>query len=404
MGRRPARDVPGSAVNLRIFFLALGMVAAGMNSLLIAGLLPEIAATLETTEAAVGLSASALALTYALTGPFIPIVFSRFSRRAIMMAAMSIFLVGVLLSAFAWDIWSFYAARAIVGLGTAAFSAQAMAAAMEIAPPDRKGAAVTWVAMGFAVSMALGVPAGTLLGEAFGYRIAFLVTAAIGAIALAGFPIVRISVSPKRPTLREQFRPLVQPEVVSVLVLMVFYASSFYMVLTYLFPILVEAAGADATMVAVALTVFGLCNIASMAIGGRLIDRVGGLAVVVTCLLVMGIATPLLGLQIGFLGAVIAIAAFGLTGCLVGPSTNVVLGELHPQNPATVVGAGMSAVQLGGVVAGALGAALLAGPGASWVAFVAGPFALLAALVSGGLLLVRRARRAAAALPAEVAA
>lgn len=390
-------------MNIRIFFLALGMVAAGMNSLLIAGLLPEIAQTLETTEAAVGLSASALALTYALTAPFIPIAFSRFSRRAIMMAAMSVFLIGVLLSAFAWDIWSFYAARAIVGLGTAAFSAQAMTAAMEIAPPERKGAAVTWVAMGFAVSMALGVPVGTLLGEAFGYRVAFLVTAAIGAIALAGFPTVRIAVNPKRPTLREQFLPLVHPQVVSVLVLMVLYASSFYMVLTYLFPILVQAAGADATLVALALMVFGLCNIASMAIGGRLIDRFGGLAVVLTCLLIMAIATPLLGLQIGFLGAVTVIAAFGLTGCLVGPAMNVVLGQLHPQNPATVIGASMSAVQLGGVVAGALGAALLAGPGASWVAFVAGPFALLAALASGALILGRRARRTGA-VRTEVAA
>ena len=70
-------------MNVRIFFLALGMVAAGMNSLLIAGLLPEIARALGATEAAVGVSVSVYAFTYAVTGPFIPVVFSRFSRPSI---------------------------------------------------------------------------------------------------------------------------------------------------------------------------------------------------------------------------------------------------------------------------------------------------------------------------------
>ncbi|WP_167042163.1 MFS transporter [Salinibacterium sp. ZJ454] len=380
-------------MNVRIFFLALGMVASGMNSLLIAGLLPQIARSLDVSEAAVGISVSVLAVTYALTAPFIPIVFSRFSRRAILMVAMVVFLIGVLLSAFAWDISSFYAARAIVGLGAAAYAAQAMAAAIEIAPPGRQGAAAAWVSMGFAVSMALGVPVGTLLGGAFGYRIAFLVTALIGAVALIGLTSVRIARRADRSTLRQQFRPLASPVVLAVLTLTLFYSVSFFIILTYLYPILVSAAGADGTMVAAALAVFGVCNIVSMGIGGRLIDRFGGLSVIVVCLLVMSVATPLLGAPIGAVGAFIAIAAFGLTGSLIGPATNVALGAMHPQNPATVVGANMSAVQLGAAVGGAAGAAILTSHGASWIAFAAGPPAILAAGICGGILLVRRARR-----------
>ncbi|MDR5701577.1 MFS transporter [Agromyces aerolatus] len=381
-------------MNVRIFFLALGMVASGMNSLLIAGLLPEIAHTLGASEAAVGVSVSVLACTYALTAPFIPIVFSRFSRRAIAIAALIVFLGGVVLSAFAWDIWSFYAARAVVALGTAAYTAQAIAAAIEISPPGRKGAAAAWVSMGFAVSMALGVPVGTLLGEAFGYRSAFLLTAAIAAVTLAGLVSVRMSVRAERSTLRKQFRPLAEPVVLAVLLFTFLYSISFFSVLTYMFPVLEFAADADAAMVTAALALFGICNIVSMAVGGRLIDRFGSLAVILVCVLVMSVATPVLGVPLGPVVAFAAIAAFGLTGSLVGPSTNALLGHMHPTNPATLVGANMSAVQLGAAAGGAVGALMLTGPGANWIAYAAGVAALLSAIVCAGLLRARRAQRA----------
>ncbi|WP_173922412.1 MFS transporter [Agromyces sp. Marseille-P2726] len=391
-------------MNLRIFFLALGMVASGMNSLVVAGLLPEIARALGTTEAAVGVSVSVLAFTYALTAPFIPIAFARFSRRTIAIGAMIIFLIGVVLSAFAWDIWSFYAARAIVALGTAAYTAQAIAAAIEISPPDRKGAAAAWVSMGFAVSMALGVPVGTLLGEAFGYRVAFLLTATIAAVTLLGLVFMRLSVRAARSTLRLQFRPLATVPVLAVMLFTLLYSVSFFIVLTYMFPILELAAEADATMVASALALFGICNVLSMAVGGRLIDRFGSLAVILICVLVMSIATPLLGAPIGTVGAFVAVAAFGLTGSLVGPSTNVLLGRMHPTNPATLVGANMSAVQLGAAAGAAVGAILLTGSGANWIAFTAGFAALLSAVTCGGILIVQKVRRPGEAVTGEVAA
>jgi hypothetical protein len=53
----------------------------------------------------------------------------------------------------------------------------------------------------------------------------------------------------------------------------------------------------------------------------------------------------------------------------------------------------MSAVQLGAALGSAVGAALLVGPGASWIAYAAGPPAVLAAAICGGMILVRRSRR-----------
>jgi predicted MFS family arabinose efflux permease len=379
-------------MNGRILILACGMIACGMNSFLIAGLLPEIAQTLNTVEAVVGASVAVHSITYALTGPFIPIAFARFSRRAIMLTSMSLLMAGILLSAFAADIGVFYVARGITGLGTAAFTAQAMAAAIEIAPRGRSGAAATWVGMGFAVSMALGVPAGTLLGGAFGYRAAFLLTAGIAALTAVGLVTMRVAARPDAPSMLEQFRPFASGSVLAVLLAVLLYSFSFFTVLTYLHPILVDGAGVDGGLVAAGLAVFGVCNIVSMLIGGHLVDRFGGLPVVIGCVVAMGVATPLMGAPIG-LAAFLAITVFGLTGSVVGPASNVELGTMHPGNPATIIGANMSTVQVGAAIGSATGAALLAGPGASWIAYAAGPPALAAGLIGSVLLAIRRGQQ-----------
>lgn len=377
-------------MNARILLLALGMAASGMNSLLIAGLLPAVAETLNSTEPAVGLSVAVHACLYALTAPFMPIAFSRFTRKSVIIGSLAVLVVSLLLSAAAWDLASFYVARALGGVATAAFTAQAIATAIEISPPNKKGAAATWVTMGFAVSMALGVPVGTLLGGLYGYRVAFLLTAAVAATALLGLALSRIDVRAGSATLREQFRPFGSPVVLSVMAFTLLYATAFFGVLTYLYPILEASIGASGATVAAALAIFGICNIISMFIGGKLIDRFSGLAVIFYCLVIMGLVTPLIGAPVGVAGVFLAVAAFGLTGALVGPATNVELGYLYPQNPATVVGATMAAVQLGAVAGSAAGAALLSGPGAQWIAFASGPSALLAAAICFGLLYRRR--------------
>lgn len=379
-------------MNFRIFFLALGMVASGMNSLLVAGLLPEIARTLDTSEAVVGGSVAALAITYALTGPFVPIVFARISSRTIMVCAMILLLLGLLLSAFAPTVAVFYIARAITGLAVAAYTAQAMSTAMRIAPEGRSGSAAAWVGMGFAVAMALGVPVGTVIGDAFGYRVAFLLPAGIALVTIAGLFGIRTPGRKDDQTLRQRFRPLGLPIVVLVMGAVLLYAVAYFMVLTYLHPILVRGAGIDASLVAVALSVFGVATIASMAVGGRLIDRFGGLPVFIACVLVMSIALPLIGSPIG-LWSLIAVAVFGLTGSVVGPASNVELTQLHPLHSATLIGASMAMVQLGAAIGSAIGAAVLVGPGSSWIAYIAGPFSLLAVAVAAAVAVSRRARR-----------
>jgi predicted MFS family arabinose efflux permease len=78
------------------------------------------------------------------------------------------------------------AARVLAAVGAGLYTPAATAAASSIAEPAERGRALTLVLSGLTVATAIGVPLGTLIGQAVNWRITFAIVAVLGAIALAG--------------------------------------------------------------------------------------------------------------------------------------------------------------------------------------------------------------------------
>ena len=76
------------------------------------------------------------------------------------------------------------------------FIAAAMVTATSIVPPERTGRAMAVIISGFAMSSALGLPLGTLLGQAVGWRGSFVAVVAAGVVVL----VLAIVVLPSVPT------------------------------------------------------------------------------------------------------------------------------------------------------------------------------------------------------------
>ena len=76
------------------------------------------------------------------------------------------------------------------------FIAAAIMTATSIVPPERTGRAMAVVISGFATSSALGLPLGTLLGQAVGWRGSFAAVVAVGVVVL----VVAVVVLPSVPT------------------------------------------------------------------------------------------------------------------------------------------------------------------------------------------------------------
>ena len=98
------------------------------------------------------------------------------------------FTLANLVPALVADYPMFMTARVLVGAVQGLFIAGAFVTATSIVPPERAGRAMAIVVSGFATSSAIGLPVGTLLGQAVGWRWSFAAVVAVGVVVLAPWP------------------------------------------------------------------------------------------------------------------------------------------------------------------------------------------------------------------------
>jgi MFS family permease len=110
----------------------------------------------------------------------------RFGRRMIFNVTLGIYLLGVLLSAFAWDFWSFAAFRCLTGLGIGGEYAAINSAIDELIPARLRGRIDLMVNGSYWAGAAVGAAAsllllsGRLVGVDVGWRLGFGIGAVLG--------------------------------------------------------------------------------------------------------------------------------------------------------------------------------------------------------------------------------
>lgn len=69
--------------------------------------------------------------------------------------------------------------RAVLGVSAGIFAVVALGVAAHIAPPERRGSAIGTILMGTSLSLVIGLPLGTLIGEYMGWRCIFAILGVI---------------------------------------------------------------------------------------------------------------------------------------------------------------------------------------------------------------------------------
>ncbi|MFC7104064.1 MFS transporter [Nonomuraea rubra] len=193
----------------RLYPMAAGNFAIGTGMFVTAGLLPPISTDLGVSRSAAGQLMTVFALAYALLSPVLAALTARMSRRTVLLVAMGVFVAGNTLTALAPTYALVMLTRVVAAAGAAMFTPTSSAVANALTEPERRGRALALVMGGLSVSSAIGVPLGTWLGEAAGWRATLWLVAGLGLVGLVGVaalvPEVRIPVSGR---LRERFEPL----------------------------------------------------------------------------------------------------------------------------------------------------------------------------------------------------
>jgi DHA1 family inner membrane transport protein len=258
---------------LPLLALALAAFGIGTTEFVIMGLLPEVAADLRVSIPSAGLLVSGYALGVAIGAPILAIVTAGMPRKLALMGLMGLFILGNLFSAVAPGYGSLLAARIVTSLCHGAFFGIGAVVATSLVAPNRQAQAIALMFTGLTLANVLGVPAGTALGQAAGWRSAFWAVSAIGVLAfaaLAAFVPARLPMPKTR--LMHEFAVLRQPQVWIALGMTVLGFGGVFTVFTYIAPILEQVTGVSPHAVTGTLLLFGAGLTVGNTLGGKLAD------------------------------------------------------------------------------------------------------------------------------------
>jgi len=339
----------------------LALAMAGFITILTealpAGLLPQISANLSVSEAlagqlvtfyAIGSLAAAIPLTTVTQG---------MRRRPLLLLAISGFAVANTATALSDSYGLTLVARFVAGVSAGLLWALIAGYAARMVPEGSKGRAIAVAMIGTPLALSLGIPTGTYLGAAIGWRASFGVMSGLTLILIAW---VTMKV-PDFPGQTEDKRlPLSQvfalPGIRPVLFVTLTFVLAHNILYTYIDPLLSSVGGATRTDLT--LLVFGMAALVGIWIVGVLIDRH------LRSLTLISIASfGLAALALGIAGhaPTIVLSATGLWGLAFGGVATLfqtalakAAGDMHDLAQSMLVTAWNAAIAGGGIIGGVL--------------------------------------------------
>ncbi|WP_030244853.1 MFS transporter [Streptomyces sp. NRRL S-350] len=390
---------------LALLALAIGAFGIGTTEFVVMGLLPRIADDYGVSIPDAGLLVTGYALGVVIGAPLMTALGTRVSRKTMLMLLMALFVAGNLLSAFAPNFPLMLAGRLVTSLAHGAFFGIGSVVAADLVAPERKAGAIATMFTGLTVANIVGVPLGTFIGQAVGWRTTFGVVAALGVVGLLG--IARLVPALPRPEgahLRRELTAFRNPQVLLAMAMTVLGFGGVFAAITYIAPMMTRVAGYSDGAVTWLLVLFGVGMFLGNLLGGRFADRklmpllyttLGGLAVVLALFTltahdkVLAAATILLVGALGF--------------ATVPPLQKRVLDQAHGA-PTLASAVNIGAFNLGNALAAWLGGIVIAGglgyTAPNWVGAALAASALVLALWSAAL--ERRAPERETAAPSPV--
>lgn len=260
---------------LPLIALFIAAFAFGTTEFVIAGVLPQVAHGLGVSVPSAGYLVSGYALGIAIGGPLLTLATHRLSRKTLLLGLTILFTLGQVACALAPDFTSMLALRVAIAVGHGAYFGVAMVVAVGLVREDQRGMAVALILAGLTVSNVIGVPAGTAIGNIWGWRATFWVMGGLGVFAIAAIAALvpaTTGAAAQKPGLLHEVRALGRQQVWTSLIIMLMLMIGQFGPFTYIAPMLQEVTGLSEAWVPWVLLLNGVGATIGVFIGGRLAD------------------------------------------------------------------------------------------------------------------------------------
>lgn len=260
-----------------VFVLAAAVFAQGTSEFVVSGLLEQIAADLGVSVGAAGLVTSLFAAGMVVGAPVMATAAGRWPVRYSATAFLGLFCAAHIVGAATTGFTMLLVTRVVAAVANAGFLAVALTTLPNLVRPAVLGRATSVVVSGVTVACIAGVPAGTLLGQAWGWRSGFWAIAVFSALVLV--PVWLLlgrercdGTASQNPSMRREWLVLRQRPALVAAVAGVLVNGATFAGFTYLGAITTGIADGD-VWVPLVLALFGIGSFVGVTVTGRYSDR-----------------------------------------------------------------------------------------------------------------------------------
>ncbi|PZG19723.1 MFS transporter [Nonomuraea aridisoli] len=259
---------------LALLALAIGAFGIGTTEFVIMGVLPQVAADFGVSIPAAGWLVTGYALGVVLGAPLLTVLGTKVSRKKMLMFLMALFVAGNAISAVAPVFGVMLIGRVVASLAHGAFFGIGSVVAADLVAPHKRASAISLMFTGLTVANIVGVPGGTYLGQAAGWRITFAAVAVLGVVGLLGVAgLVPEAGRPKAADVRTELSAFRNAQVWLAMAMTVLGYGGVFAAITYITPMMTEVTGYAEAAVTWLLVLFGIGMFLGNLVGGRFADR-----------------------------------------------------------------------------------------------------------------------------------
>ncbi|HEX5233471.1 MAG TPA: MFS transporter [Bradyrhizobium sp.] len=360
--------------------LMLGNVVTGMSVLAPAGMLGELSSGLGVTISSAALLITFGAVVLCIGSPLTAGMTSRIGRRTLLTAALVVFALANLASAFAPDYATLLAIRLVMLAVGALYTPQAAGTADLMVKAEKRGSTIAYIFLGWSLAAAVGLPLITFIASRYGWRAVYGSIGTFGcfsALLLAWrLPAGLIGAPVELKTWAELGRNRM---VILLLAITTLQMSGQFAVFTFMAPLLRRLTGASADATGLVFALYGACGFIGIVIATRIVDSWGAYKTSLLFMLLMlaGISGWALGagnypLMAG------SVAVWGLGFASTNSMQQVRLVAAAPPLASASVSLNTSVLYIGQAIGSAIGGLLFARDQLRSVGYVAVAFVVLA--------------------------
>lgn len=282
-------------MNFRIYLLAIVSFVAGMAELIVGGILDIVAEGLGISLSKAGELITIYSLVFAIASPVLLTFTAKVERKKLLLVTLVIFFFGNMVAFFSPNFWVIFLSRIISAASGSLLVVLCVTIASSIVKEEFRARAIGTIFMGISGSLVLGVPAGLVIGNQFGWRSPFLFIAVLTLISMAGVYFLLNKMEPKpMVSLGEQLRTLKNSKILFAQLASALFLTGHLTLYAYLTPFLQTALNLNSTWISIFYFIFGISAVIGGGLGGFMADKWGSKRSILTIIAVFGAALILL--------------------------------------------------------------------------------------------------------------